>query len=79
MYTYTYATRFNDKQRIIFVYIQDGARAIFASGAALDTLISDIGLKTGILYYQLVTAAGVHRVYPGMTVANDYNPFQEAW
>ena len=58
---------------------QEGIVDVFESTTTLDTLVAEHKYRDDTLYYQLVTTAGVHRVYPGVTVPDNYDPLQEAW
>ena len=70
-----------DKTHLVFDVFpfQPGRVAVFASTANLDTFAAEHKYRDDTLYYQLVTTAGVHRVYPGVTVPDNYDPLQEAW
>ena len=52
---------------------------MFAATASFDTIIAELPNAADILYAQLVTTAGVHRVHPGLAVPEQYDPLQEAW
>ena len=68
-----------DSRPVFDLCFQEGVIDVFASTAILDRLVSEYKYRDDTLYYQLVTTAGVHRVYPGVTVPDNYDPLQEAW